>query len=109
MSEQMRLSMLPPLSDDEDLADLERQVELFAEYAKKKRKWENAFQKWSDNHGIESDNTKDWGCCGYGAMCDWCKDNDYGRPCVRALNAMCREKRIEIDYSDYDFKKVWRG
>lgn len=73
-----------------------------------KRRWENAFQKWSDNHGT-SDNTKDWGCCGYGSMCDWCKDNSYGRPCVRALNAMCREKRIEIDYSDYDFKKVWRG
>ena len=40
MSEQMRLSMLPPLSDDEDLKDLERQVELFTEYAKKKRKLE---------------------------------------------------------------------
>ena len=74
-----------------------------------KRKWENAFQKWSDSHGIESDNTEDWGCCGYGSMCDWCKDNSYGRPCVRALNAMCCEKRIYIDYSDYDFKKVWRG
>lgn len=49
------------------------------------------------------------GCCGYGAMCDWCEDNSYGRPCVRALNAMCREKRIRIDYSDYDFRKVWWG
>lgn len=81
--------------------------------AKKKknirRKWENAFQKWSDNHGIESDNTEDYGCCGYGAMCDWCTDNSYGRPCVRALNAMCREKNIQIDYSSYDFIKVWRG
>ena len=74
-----------------------------------KRSWENAFQKWSDSHGIESDNTEDYGCCGYGAMCDWCTDNSYGRPCVRALNAMCREKRIQIDYTDYDFKKVWRG
>ena len=107
MSEQMILSMLPPLSDDEDLKDLERQVELFTEYANKKRKWENAFQKWSDNHGIESDSTESWGCCGYGSMCDWCKDNSYGRPCVRALNAMCREKRITIDYDDYDFTKVW--
>ena len=74
-----------------------------------KRKWENAFQKWSDNHGIESDNTEDYGCCGYGSMCDWCTDNSYGRPCVRALNAMCREKNIQIDYSSYDFIKVWRG
>lgn len=75
-----------------------------------KRRWEYAFQKWSDEHGIEHmDCSKDYGCCGYGSMCDWCTDNSYGRPCVRALNAMCREKRIQLDYSDYDFVKVWRG
>ena len=74
-----------------------------------KRKWENAFQKWSDEHGIEAaEHAESYGCCGYSSICDWCEDNSYGRPCVRALNAMCREKRIEIDYSDYDFKKVWR-
>lgn len=104
-----QISMLPALAEGEDAEDIKRQAEIFIEHGKKKRKWENAFQKWSDNHGIESDNTKDWGCCGYGSMCDWCKDNDYGRPCVRALNAMCREKRIHIDYSDFDFEKVWRG
>lgn len=74
-----------------------------------KRRWEYAFQKWSDGHGIEGDNTKDYGCCGYGSMCDWCKDNSYGKPCVRALNSMCREKRIKIDYSKRDFEKIWRG
>ena len=74
-----------------------------------KRRWEYAFQKWSDGHGIDGDNTKDYGCCGYGSMCDWCKDNSYGKPCVRALNAMCREKRIKIDYSKRDFEKIWRG
>ena len=73
-----------------------------------KRKWENAFQKWSNEHGLEPNNTTSYGCCGYGDMCDWCTDNSYGRPCVRALNAMCREKRIHIDYTDYDFSKVWR-
>ena len=73
-----------------------------------KRKWENAFQKWSNEHGIENyGNTEDYGCCGFGSMCDWCKDNSYGRPCVRALNAMCREKHIEIDYADFDFTKIW--
>ena len=107
--EQMRLSMLPPLSDDEDLKDLERQVNLMSEYGKQKRRWENAFQKWS-NYMAYSEGSKDgYGCCGYGSMCNWCEDNSYGRPCVRALNAMCREKHIEIDYSDYDFKKVWIG
>ncbi len=82
---------------------------LAKEKASEKRKWENAFQKWSDKHGIESDNTEDYGCCGYGSMCDWCTDNSYGRPCVRALNAMCREKRMQIDYTDFNFERVWRG
>lgn len=107
MSEQMRLSMLPPLSDDEDLKDLERQVELFTEYAKKKREWENAFQKWSNEQF--KDGTTAYGACGYGSICDWCTDNSYGRPCVRALNAMCREKAITIDYSNRDFEKVWNS
>lgn len=78
-----------------------------------RRRWEYAFQKWSDNHGVDSativDYTLDYGCCGYGSMCDWCTDNSYGKPCVRALNAMCREKRIKIDYSKRDFEKIWRG
>ena len=38
---------------------------------------------------------------------DYCENNDYGRPCVRALNAMCRERKIKLDYLNYDFKKVW--
>ena len=104
-----QISMLPQLIDDEDMDDIVRQVNLFAEYGKKKRRWERAFQKWSDEYGIESDNTKDYGCCGYGSMCDWCTDNSYGNPCVRALNAMCRDKRIEIDYSKRDFVDIWRG
>lgn len=103
-----QISLFPPLQEGEDADEIVRSVNLALEYGKKKRKWENAFQKWSDNHGIESDNTEDWGCCGYGSMCDWCTDNSYGRPCVRALNAMCREKRIKIDYADFDFVKIWR-
>jgi hypothetical protein len=70
-----------------------------------KRKWENAFQKWSNENGNEL--VMSYGCCGYGSMCDWCEDNSYGRPCVRALNAMCREKGVTIDYTDFDFTKVW--
>ena len=96
----------------EQLTLLERAVQSDNLRKKKqsaKRRWEYAFQKWSNDHGIESDNTKDYGCCGYGSMCDWCKDNSYGNPCVRALNAMCREKRIKIDYSRRDFEKIWRG
>ena len=105
MSEQ--ISFIPMLGE-ENVEELKEQVEKIAEYDKRKRKWENAFQKWSDKHGIESDeHTESYGCCGYGSMCDWCTDNSYGRPCVRALNAMCRERRISVDYDDYDFGKVW--
>ena len=71
----------------------------------RKRRWENAFQKWSDEES--QDGYTATGICGYGDMCDWCEDNSYGRPCVRALNAMCREKGIQIDYDDYDFAKIW--
>lgn len=93
---------------DEMVEDFKRQVAQIAEYDKKKRKWENAFQKWSNDHGIEAtEHIDSYGCCGYGSMCDWCEDNSYGRPCVRALNTMCREKRMTIDYTDFDFTKIW--
>ena len=72
-----------------------------------KRRWENGFQKWSDEHGIKGDSSL--GACGYGSMCDYCEDNSYGRPCVRALNAMLRETGEHVDYTDYDFEKVWEG
>lgn len=71
-----------------------------------KRNWENAFQKWSNDSFI-NDGTTSYGACGFGSMCEWCKANDFGRPCVRALNEMCREKGIVIDYSDRDFDKIW--
>ena len=100
-----QIAMFPPPSDDEDVEELKRQAEILFEYAKKKRRWENAFQKWSNEQAL--DGYTPLGCCGYGSMCDWCKDNSYGRPCVRALNAMCREKNISIDYDDMDFESVW--
>lgn len=98
--------------DGEDIEELELQAKLISEYANKKRKakkaWENAFQRWSDNHGMSCDNTESYGCCGYGSMCDWCYDDpSIGRPCVRALNAMCREKEIDIDYSERNFERIW--
>lgn len=72
---------------------------------KQKRKWENAFQRWSDK--MSEDGTTPEGCCGYGNLCDYCEDNTYGRPCVRSLNTQCREEKKKIDYTNYDFKEVW--
>jgi len=71
------------------------------------RNWENAFQRWC-NKNAEDERTST-GICGFGAMCDWCSDNSYGRPCVRALNAMCKEKRTQINYSKRNFDDVWNG
>ena len=92
---------------------MNEQISLFDVPKKKtdntKRNWENAFQRWSDSHAYGTSNYEDWGCCGFGSMCDWCEDNTYGRPCVRALNNMLRETGKTIDYTDRDFKKVWRG
>ena len=103
MCEQM--TIWPSFGDGEDAEDLKRQANLFHEYAKNKRNWENAFQKWSDEQS--QDGMTSLGVCGYGSICDYCKDNTYGRPCVRALNTMVREENMSIDYNDRDFEKVW--
>lgn len=74
---------------------------------KVQRKWENGFQRWSDRHS--ADGGSSFGCCGFGSMCDYCEDNSYGRPCVRSLNAMIREKRLKIDYEKTCYEEVWEG
>ena len=73
---------------------------------KQKRNWGNAFQMWSNR---ESWLTDSYGKCGCGIICDYCEDNSYGHPCVRALNQMCREKHIKIDYSKRNFEDIWNG
>lgn len=74
---------------------------------KAKRKWENGFQRWSDRNS--ADGGSSFGCCGFGSMCDYCEDNTYGRPCVRSLNAMIREKHLKIDYEKTGYEEVWEG
>lgn len=74
---------------------------------KTKRNWENAFQNWSNIQFNEG--RYGYGACGYGSMCDYCEDSTYGRPCVRALNAMCRDNRITIDYTKRNFEDIWNG
>jgi hypothetical protein len=95
MSEQ--LSLLP---ESDTATDIRKSI---------KREWEDGFQKWSDEHGLVFDSTTGLGCCGYGSMCDYCEDNSYGRPCVRALNAMLRETGKKIDYERMTYEDVWEG
>lgn len=91
---------------DEDVDDLKRQALLMQEHKRKRKAWEAAFQRWSDKQMF--DETTSYGKCGYGAMCDWCNDSGKGRACVRALNAMCREKNVTIDYDNRNFEEIWR-
>jgi hypothetical protein len=74
---------------------------------KAKRKWEDGFQKWSNEKS--QDGTEPTGCCGWGWMCDNCADNSYGRPCVRALNKTCRNEGITIDYENTTYEDAWYG
>lgn len=78
-----------------------------SEAEKVKRKWENRFQRWC-NEMFEEEGMS-IGKCGNGGMCDYCADNSYGRPCVRALNQMLREKRLSIDYNNADFLQIWNN
>ena len=93
MAEQ--LALFPEAADRKPRTDRER------------RNWENRFQRWSDSEAQKGDNPL--GCCGCGAICDYCDDNTYGRPCVRALNAMCRETNTTIDYKKQAFESAWEG
>ena len=88
-----------------DVPDIYTALRIDCEQKKAKRRWEDHFQKWSNEQS--RDGTQPFGNCGTGGLCDYCEDNSYGRPCVRALNEQCREEKKQIDYLDYDFTKVW--
>lgn len=70
-----------------------------------KRRWEKGFQKWSNEQA--QDGLTSLGICGESYICDYCEDNCYGRPCVRALNAMCKERKITIDYTKKNYQEIW--
>lgn len=82
-------------------------VKITPKIDKEKRNWENRFQKWSNKSFQEERDC--YGACGYGSMCDYCGDNTYGRPCVRALNEMLRIANIKLDYKNITFEEVWNG
>lgn len=77
---------------------------------KLKRKWENAFQKWSNEKS--HDGTTFLGKCDCSFICNYCTEVDKGRPCVRALNETLRKFGGKIDYSKIDeeyFEDVFKG
>lgn len=72
-----------------------------------RRNWQERFQRWCNNES--QDELTSVGICGYSDLCDYCKDNTFGKPCVRALNALLKEKNVTIDYNNADFNDVWNG
>ena len=70
---------------------------------KQRLAWENGFQAYSDK--MWQDETTPSGKCGYMSFCDYCEDNSYGRPCVRAFNQYIKDRNITVDYSDTDYDK----
>ncbi len=77
------------------------------EFERKRNNWLNAFQTWSDKN--MHDGRYAYGSCGYGAMCDYCKEPDKGRPCVRALKAYMKENGLTVDYGKRNFEEIWNG
>ena len=78
-----------------------------SEDKKKKRRWEDGFQRWCDKQA--DDGSTHYGVCGFGVICNYCADSSYGRPCVRALNTMLREKRKELDYEHVTYEQAFDG
>ena len=74
---------------------------------KAKRRWEDRFQKWSNAQGM--DGYTHYGCCGFGQICNYCENNHIGRPCVRALNEMCRAKKKTLDYATTTYEEAFDG
>ena len=71
------------------------------------RRWEYGFQRWSNEK--QDDGTTEYGACGYGMICDYCSDEDMGRPCVRAWNAWLRENGLAANYELQTFEDAWNG
>ena len=91
----------------EPLDEFDELVKQMRKQDAQERKWKNGFQKWSDEKA--QDGLTHYGACGYGAICDFCDDSAKGRPCVRALNQMIREKRKSIDYETTSFEDAFDG
>lgn len=99
-----------------NLHEEESQVALFPDAAprkapapaqKEKRRWEDGFQRWSDQQSLSG--LTHYGACGYGAICNYCDGDPKGRACVRALNEMLRKKRLTIDYKSTTYENAFDG
>lgn len=69
-----------------------------------KQKWRNQLQKYCDIQSEEVGSTNGYCVCGYMSYCDYCRGAGKTNACVKAICQLCNEKRIEIDYNNFDFE-----
>mgnify|MGYP006981641193 CR=1 FL=1 len=73
---------------------------------KNRSKWRNGMQAYCDRQQINGRADKDgWCACGYMNMCYYCNGADITKACVDAIEEMCYEKKISIEYSRTDYEK----
>jgi hypothetical protein len=90
------------------LEDVQKEIENNIKAEKKsKRNFEQRFQAWCDKM-LQLSSVPE-GKCGWGMVCDWCEGADLGRPCIKALNNMLKEKLLQIDYEKATPREVWTG
>lgn len=66
-------------------------------------KWRIGLQAFCDKNAIEGTG---YCLCGYMSYCCYCKMNSDKFACVKAIVKLCREKKIHIDYSDDNYKRL---
>jgi len=69
------------------------------------QKWRNALQKYCDDMMVKVGGKTGYCACGCMRYCNYC-DGKQPNECVRAIRELADEKKIEIDWTDYDFEKL---
>ena len=91
-----------------DLSEL-RVDETVAKKREQRSKWRKGMQEYCDEASVTDRAARTgWCVCGYMTFCDYCKAgprNSYSRACVNALEDMCAERNISIDYGRTDYEK----
>lgn len=96
------------IQDQIDLSEI-RVDETANKNRKLRLKWRKGMQEYCDKASTSDRAERTGYCvCGYMSFCDYCKAglrNSYSRACVNAIEDMCSEHRISLDYARADYEK----
>lgn len=82
--------------------EIERRKKIEKEFRKR---WRESLQKYCDKKSQEEGPYTGYCVCGYMNYCDLCKGSGETNACVKAILELCRNKNIQIDYSNFNFKQ----